>query len=531
MPPCNGADTGCNITRPEREPTSYAGAPLRDHLENLPWEGKQMAAISRLTGAPSANGANWKAINWQKAHREVRRLQIRIAKAISEGRHGRVQALQWLLTRSFSGKALAVKRVVSNRGRKTPGVDKAIWYTPKQRMAAVQHLRRRGYQARPLRRVYIPKKNGKMRPLGIPTMHDRAMQALYAQALLPVAETTGDPNSYGFRLHRSCADAIHQCYIGLAKRYSAQWILEGDIKACFDEISHDWLMKNIPMDRFMLRQWLNAGYFEEGTLYPTKAGTPQGGIISPLLANMTLDGLEAAVKAVTPYRSKVNVIRYADDFVITGKTKELLEDTIKPAVEKFLKERGLRLSPEKTRITRIEDGFDFLGQNPRKYSGKFLTKPAKSNFRTILTRIRETIRKFSAMKTGDMIRALNPIIRGWANYHRHIVANDTFRVMDSQIYRYLRDWAKRRHPHKGALWLAYKYWHSGPKRWIFSTVEKAPEGKRRVELIRATSIRIERHIKIRGAANPFDPKDAAYFEKRRTDQQRRRAGRTALKAA
>jgi len=490
-----------------------------------------MAAIERLAGAPSTSGNNWKTINWQKVRREVRRLQTRIAKAVSEGRHGRVQALQWLLTRSFAGKALAVKRVVSNRGRKTPGVDKVIWYTPKQRMNAVQNLRRRGYKALPLRRIYIPKKNGKMRPLGIPTMRDRAMQALYALALQPVAETTGDPNSYGFRPYRSCADAIHQCYIGLAKRYSAQWILEGDIKACFDEISHNWLMENIPMDRFMLRSWLKAGYFEDGNLYPTKAGTPQGGIISPLLANMTLDGLEAAVKAVTPYRSKVNVIRYADDFVITGKTKELLEETIKPAVERFLIERGLTLSPEKTRITRIEDGFDFLGQNPRKYNGKFLTKPAKTNFRTILTRIRETIRKFSAQKTGDMIRALNPMIRGWANYHRHIAANDTFRVMDSQIYRYLRDWAKRRHPHKGKRWLTQKYWHSGPKRWTFSAVENTPDGKRRVELIRATSIRIERHIKIRGAANPFDPKDAAYFEQRITEQQRRRAGHAARKTA
>lgn len=531
MPPCNGADTGCNITRPEREPTSYAGAPLRDRLENLPWEGKQMAAIARLTGAPSASGNDWKAIDWQKAYREVRRLQIRIAKAVREKRHGRVKALQWLLTRSFAGRALAVKRVVSNRGRKTPGVDGAIWYTPKQRMNAVQTLQRRGYHARPLRRVYIPKKNGKMRPLGIPTMKDRAMQALYAHALLPVAETTGDPNSYGFRLHRSCADAIHQCYIGLAKKYSAQWILEGDIKACFDEISHEWLLKHIPLDRFMLRQWLKAGYFDEGSLYPTKAGTPQGGIISPLLANMTLDGLEAAVKAVTPYRHKVNVIRYADDFVITGKTKELLEGTIKPAVERFLKERGLTLSPEKTRITKIEDGFDFLGQHPRKYNGKFLTKPARSNYRTILTRIRETIRKFSSMKAGDMIRALNSIIRGWSNYHRHIAAKAAFAALDSQIYRYLRDWAQRRHPHKGRRWLTKTYWHSTPVSTYFSVIEKTPEGKRRVTLIHATSTKIERHIKIRGAANPFDPEYEAYFKARKAEQQRRRAGRAVRKAA
>lgn len=490
-----------------------------------------MAAIARLTGAPSASGNDWKAIDWQKARREVRRLQIRIAKAVREGRRNKVKALQWLLTRSFSGKALAVKRVVSNRGRKTPGVDGAIWYTPKQRMKAVHALRRRGYQAQPLRRVYIPKKNGKMRPLSIPTMHDRAMQALYAMALQPVAETTGDPNSYGFRLYRSCADAIHQCYIGLAKRYSAQWILEGDIKACFDEINHDWLMKNIPMDGLMLRQWLSAGYFEGGNLYPTKAGTPQGGIISPLLANMTLDGMEAAVKAVTPYRTKVNVIRYADDFVITGKTKDLLIDTIKPAVERFLKERGLTLSPEKTRITRIEDGFDFLGQHLRKYNGKFLTKPARSNYRTILTRIRETIRKFSAKKTGDMIRALNPIIRGWSNYHRHIAAKAAFAALDSQIYRYLRDWTKRRHPHKGRRWLAKKYWHSTPVSTYFSVVEKTLEGNRRVTLIHATSTKIERHIKIRGAANPFDPKDAEYFRTRRAEQQRRLAGRAARKAA
>jgi RNA-directed DNA polymerase len=490
-----------------------------------------MSAVLGPAGAASAKSDNWKAIDWRKAHREVRRLQIRIAKAVREGRHGRVKALQWLLTRSFAGKALAVKRVVSNRGRKTPGVDGVIWSTQKQKMEAVHNLRRLGYKALPLRRTYVPKKNGKMRPLGIPTMHDRAMQALYAQALLPVAETTGDPNSYGFRPHRSCADAIQQCFIGLAKRYSPQWILEGDIKACFDDISHNWLLEHIPMDRFMLRKWLKAGYFEGGSLYPTKAGTPQGGIISPLLANLTLDGLEAAVKAVTPYRSKVNVIRYADDFVITGKTKELLEETIKPAVEKFLKERSLTLSPEKTRITRIEDGFDFLGQNPRKYKGKLLTRPAMNNVKTFMSKVKETIQKFTAMKTGDMIRTLNPMIRGWANYHRHIVASDTFKRVDNQIYCYLWDWMKKRHQDKGKMWLARKYWRNGPKAWVFSTEEKTPDGKRRVELIRASSIGIERHIKIRCAANPFDPKDAAYFEKRIADRQRRRAGRAAILAA
>lgn len=490
-----------------------------------------MTTIEKSAGASSAKGNRWKAINWQAARREVRRLQIRIAKAVREGRHGRVKALQWLLTRSYSGKALAVKRVVSNRGRKTPGVDGIIWSTPQQKMEAVHNLRRRGYKALPLRRTYVPKKNGKMRPLGIPTMHDRAMQALYAQALQPVAETLADPNSYGFRWYRSCADAIQQCFNSLVRRYSPRWILEGDIKACFDEICHKWLLEHILMDHSMLRKWLKAGYFEGGKLYPTKAGTPQGGIISPLLANFALDGLEAAVKAVTPRRTKVNVIRYADDFIITGNSKELLEDTIKPAVEVFLKDRGLTLSPEKTRITRIEDGFDFLGQNPRKYKGKLLIRPARSNVKTFMVKVKKTIRKFTAMKTGDMIRTLNPMIRGWANYHRHIVASDTFNEVDNQIYCYLWDWMKRRHQDKGKMWLARKYWRNGPKAWIFSTIEKTPEGKRRVELIRASSIGIERHVKIRSDANPFDPKDAKYFERRTADRLRRRTDRAVKKAA
>ena len=370
-----------------------------------------------------------------------------------------------------------------------------------------------------------------MRPLGIPTMYDRAQQALHALTLQPVAETTADPNSYGFRLYRSCADAIQQCFNSLAKRYSPRWILEGDIKACFDEINHRWLLEHIPMDCFMLRQWLQAGYFEGGKLYPTKAGTPQGGIISPILANMTLDGLEAAVKAVAPYRTKVNVIRYADDFVITGKSKELLEETIKPAVERYLGERGLTLSPEKTRITRIEDGFDFLGQSPRKRKGKLLITPARSNVKTFLVKVRETIRKFTAKKPGDMIRTLNQKIRGWANYHRHIVASGAFKEVDRQIYCYLWDWAKRRHQDKGKIWLTRKYWRNGPKPCTFSTVEVTPEGKRRVELIRPPQITIRRHVKVRSEANPFDPKDSDYFEKRKADRQRRYTSQAALQAA
>ncbi len=211
-------------------------------------------------------------------------------------------------------------------------------------------------------------------------------------------------------------------------------MLEADINACFDEFSHEWMLMNVPMDKQMLQKWLKAGYIEEDTFFPTRSGTPQGGIISPTLANIALDGLEATVKKAVPRRNKVNVIRYADDFIITGVSKELLETKIKPAVEAFLKERGLSLSQEKTRITRIEDGFDFLGQNLRKYRGKLLIKPAKENVKSFKRKIGETIRKSGSMKVGDLIRKLNPKIRGWANYHRHVVSGEIFSEVDTYIY-------------------------------------------------------------------------------------------------
>src|SRR6266849_3415300 len=330
--------------------------------------GKQKSAAT-LTRAPS--GVTWDGINWADVQRHVRRLQTRIVKATQAGRHNKAKALQWLLTHSFSGKALAVKRVTENKGKNTPGVDKVTWKTPRAKTNAMASLKRRGYSPLPLRRVLIPKKNGKTRPLGIPVMKCRAMQALYLLALDPVAETLADPNSYGFRPGRSTADAIEECFGMLAKRASPQWILEGDIKGCFDAISHGWLLSHIPLEKVTLRKWLKAGYMEGRVLHPTEEGTPQGGIISPVLANMTLDGLEALLRKTflhntkregRYYNAQVNLIRYADDFVITGRSKELLEEEVKPLVEQFMRERGLELSPEKTVITHIEEGFDFLGQ-------------------------------------------------------------------------------------------------------------------------------------------------------------------------
>jgi RNA-directed DNA polymerase len=370
--------------------------------------------------AASGPEAQWERIDWSQCEQKVRRLQARIVKATQEGRHVKVKALQWLLTHSFHGRALAVKRVTHNQGKNTPGVDGAIWSTPASRYKAIDTLRRRGYFPQPLRRVYIPKANGKLRPLGIPTMKDRAMQALYLLALLPVAETTADLHSYGFRPKRSTADAIEQCFSVLARKVSPQWVLEGDIRGCFDNISHEWMLTHIPTDKEVLRKWLKAGFMENRTLFHTEAGTPQGGIISPTLANLTLDGLERLLKETFRkkeirgkcYRPKVNFVRYADDFIITGCSKELLEGEVKPLVEQFMSERGLQLSPEKTCITHIEQGFDSLGQNLRKYGGKLLITPSKKNMHTFLEKVCGEIRSNRATKQEQMIRLLNPIILG-----------------------------------------------------------------------------------------------------------------------
>jgi len=254
-------------------------------------------------------------------------LQLRIVKAWQEGRRRKAKALQRMLARSMSGKALAVRRVTENQGKRTPGVDHELWSTPEAKSKAVLSLRRRGYQPRPLRRVYIPKSNGKMRPLGIPTMKDRAMQALYLLALEPIAECAADRNSYGFRPKRSVADAIAQCWLALSKNGSAQWILEGDIKGCFDNISHDWLIAHAPIEKAVLRKWLKAGFIESNALWPAEAGTPQGGIISPTLANLALDGLEAELHRRFRRPAKVNFVRYADDCAPRRRGKEALMGT------------------------------------------------------------------------------------------------------------------------------------------------------------------------------------------------------------
>ncbi|MFA7095946.1 MAG: group II intron reverse transcriptase/maturase [Gammaproteobacteria bacterium] len=475
----------------------------------------------QMVGAASGPEVDWHSINWAKAHQTIRRLQMRIAKAVREGRWGKAKSLQWLLTHSFYGKAIAVKRVTENQGKKTPGVDGETWSTPESKAKAVKSLRRRGYQPLPLRRVFIPKANGKLRPLGIPTMKDRAMQALHLLALEPISETTADPNSYGFRRERASRDAAGQVFIALAKKRSAQWVLDADISGCFDNISHEWMIANIPMDKVILQKWLKSGFVWHDRMFPTEAGTPQGGIISPTLANMTLDGMERILSERfganegMKSRNKVNLIRYADDFVVTGASKEVLEEA-KTLIEVFLKERGLSLSPEKTKIVHIEEGFDFLGWNVRKYDGKLLIKPAKKNVQTFLRKVRGIIKENKTAKQETVVAKLNPVIRGWANYHQNQVAKDTFTKVDHVIWKQLWQWTCRRHPNKPLKWIKDRYFiQQGGRKWMFGTRAKDESGKEKwVKLVKASDTPIRRHIKIKGGANPYDPQWEQYFENR-----------------
>jgi len=488
---------------------------------------KEELQMNEKSCAPTCKAEDWASIDWNKARAYVKKLQMRIVKAQQEGHYSKVKTLQWLLTHSFYAKALAVKRVTSNRGKNTAGVDHELWLTPEAKFKAINKLKRRGYRPQPLKRVYIPKKNGKLRPLSIPTMTDRAMQTLYKFALEPLAETYGDPNSYGFRIGRSTHDAIEQCFTDLNKGKSPEWILEGDIKGCFDHISHEWLMENIPMDTQVLQKWLKCGFVDMKRLFPTEEGTPQGGAISPTLMNMTLDGLERLLKERLPTRqhfngkthfNKMNFVRYADDFIVTGESPEFLREEVLPIIREFMAERGLQLSEEKTVITHIEDGFDFLGKNIRKYNGKLLIKPSKQSVSSLLKEVREIVKSNKSAKQDSLIRQLNPIIRGWVNNQRFVVSAEAFSKIDYQIYNCLWQWAKRRHKKKSRRWIAKKYWHCiGSRNWTFAAEERSKKKNKELSyfaLEYATDTKIIRFKKIVAEANPFDARWNGYYEER-----------------
>ena len=466
--------------------------------------------------ASETTWTNWSSIKWDKVAYAVKSLQRRIVKAVKEKHFHKAKALLHLLVHSFYGKLLAILRVTTNKGSKTCGVDKVLWDTPLRKWRALEQLSTKGYKAKPLKRKSIPKKNGKLRHLGIPTIRDRAIQALFKLAIEPIAETTADLNSYGFRPKRSCADAIVQCHNILCQRKSAEWILEADIKGCFDNISHSWILQHIPINKKVLAQWLKAGYMDKKHWFPTESGTPQGGIISPTIANMVLDGLEEHINLHAHHKPnrnplKINFVRYADDFVVTCSNSEYLEREIKPLISKFLADRGLELSEEKTKITHIQQGFDFLGFNVRKYKQKCLTKPNKSSVKNIYENISKCVNDHKAISQSELIRMINPKIRGWANFFRHSTAKQIFSRLDNKMFKLLWKWAKRRHPKKGQHWIKDKYFKSKRNRhWVFSTTDK----KQTSELLLFDAIKIIRHIKIKSIANPYDKDWDDYFKTR-----------------
>jgi len=459
----------------------------------------------------------WKHLKWATIIHRVNKLQCRIAKAVKQTKFGKAKALMHLLVKSYDAKLLAVYRVSQiNKGKSTAGVDGTIWETDKLKENAVKNLSLRGYNPKPLRRIYIPKKNGKKRPLSIPTMKDRAMQTLFALALEPWAETTADSNSYGFRRKRSCQDAAANCFLSLCRKTSAQWIFEADIKACFDEINHEWLLKNIPIKKTILTKWLKAGFIENKLQYKTIKGTPQGGTISPILMNMVLDGMEKELKSKFPKwkRLKVNFTRYADDFIITALDKQTIENGIIPLVNNFLKERGLVLSPEKSKITHISKGFNFLSYNFRKYKTKLIIKPSKPSVQEFKDKIKLIFKKFRGVPAHALIRKLNPVIRGWSNYHKGFCAKRTFNRLSTTIYNTLKRWAKNEHANQNIWWIYHRYFKGNH----FSDTCKKKDESRTHRLYKIAHVPIKYHIKIKANANPYLKECDKYFYGRQKDR-------------
>lgn len=476
-----------------------------------------------MSNASLKTTTEWNQINWRKLEKKVYKLQKRIYRASQRGDVKAIRRLQKTLMKSCGQQELSRNARVTqdNQGKKTAGVDGVRSLSPKQRLNLVGNLKL-GSKVRPTRRVWIDKPGTEeKRPLGIPTMNDRALQALVKQALEPEWEARFEPNSYGFRPGRSCQDAMAAIYLSIKQQ--PKFVLDADISKCFDRINHEQLLKRLnsfPTINRQVRAWLKAGYMDNKELFATSEGTPQGGVISPLLANIALHGMEERIKqfAETLKGSKRNnrislsLIRYADDFVILHKDITVVQKC-KELISEWLQDMGLELKPSKTRLAHTlyeyeqeKPGFDFLGFNIRQHKvGKY---NSKQGFKTIITpsmkkqkvhydNIAKVITAHNAAPQAALISRLNPIIRGWTNYYSTVVSKDIFSKMDHLTYLKLEAWAKRRHPKKGKTWVVHKYWHlGGKKKWDFSD--------REASLLDHAETRIVRHVKVIGEASPYD---------------------------
>lgn len=483
----------------------------------------------------TANGTmehtDWHSIDWKRANRAVRNLRQRIFKATQAGDTNKVRQLQKLMLRGYSNTLVSVRKVTQvNAGKHTPGIDKIIVKTPEAREKLIETIHSyQPWHTRPARRIYIPKSNGKQRPLGIPTVLDRVHQARVKNALEPQWEACFEGTSYGFRPGRGCHDAIMSIY-SLAKAGSRRrWIVDADIKGAFDNISHEYLMKAI--DNFpakeLIKQWLKAGYVDKNVFHETTSGTPQGGIISPLLANIALHGMESMLKVVRWGRNKTNfgnraVVRYADDFVIFCESEEDTRNVINDLTI-WLSERGLSPSEEKTRVVHITEGFDFLGFNIRQYKNastrtgfKVLIKPSKKSIQILKDNLRVLWKGFRGANPIAITTKLNPIIRGWANYYRMANASDTFSYLDTHMFNKAVRWAKSTHNNKTWKYITQKYWG----RWNRACNDKWVFGDKNTFLYKFAWFKIKRHTHVKGRASKDDPALKQYWENRESRKAR-----------